>query len=54
MLDILLLLEKFSRRYKGLAPTQEAEKTAGFVRIVAREDDHRVLGVQGVEPTSQN
>ena len=28
--------------------TQEAEKTGGFVRVVAREDDHRVLGIQGV------
>lgn len=30
----------------GRALTQEAEKTAGFVRVVAREDDHRILGVQ--------
>ena len=26
----------------------EAEKTGGFVRVVAREDDHRILGIQGV------
>ena len=32
----------------GRALTQEAEKTAGFVRVCAREDDHRILGIQGV------
>jgi dihydrolipoamide dehydrogenase len=32
----------------GRALTQEAEKTAGFIRVVAREDDHRILGIQGV------
>jgi dihydrolipoamide dehydrogenase len=32
----------------GRSLTQEAEKTGGFVRVVAREDDHRILGVQAV------
>ena len=32
----------------GRALTQEAEKTGGFIRVVAREDDHRILGIQGV------
>jgi dihydrolipoamide dehydrogenase len=39
---------KFPLAANGRALTQEAEKTAGFVRIVAREDDHRILGVQAV------
>ena len=39
---------KFPLAANGRSLTQEAEKTAGFVRIVAREDDHRILGVQAV------
>lgn len=39
---------KFPLGANGRALTQEAEKTAGFIRVVAREDDHRVLGIQGV------
>ena len=30
----------------GRALTMEAEKTGGFVRVVARESDHVILGIQ--------
>ena len=39
---------KFPLAANGRALTQEAEKTAGFVRVTAREDDHRILGIQAV------
>ena len=39
---------KFPLGANGRALTQEAEKTAGFIRVCAREDDHRILGIQGV------
>ena len=26
----------------------EAEKTGGFVRVIAREDNHQILGIQAV------
>ena len=39
---------KFPLAATGRSLTQEAEKTGGFVRVVAREDDHRILGVQAV------
>ena len=39
---------KFPLAANGRSLTQEAEKTGGFVRVVAREDDHRILGVQAV------
>ena len=39
---------KFPLAANGRSLTQEAEKTAGFVRVVAREDDHRILGIQAV------
>ncbi len=39
---------KFPLAANGRSLTQEAEKTGGFVRVVAREDDHRLLGVQAV------
>jgi len=39
---------KFPLAANGRALTMEAEKTGGFVRVVAREDDHRILGVQAV------
>ena len=39
---------KFPLAANGRSLTQEAEKTGGFVRVVAREDDHRILGIQGV------
>ena len=34
---------KFPLAANGRSLTQEAEKTGGFVRVVAREDDHRIL-----------
>ncbi len=43
-----VVIGKFPLAANGRSLTQEAEKTGGFVRIVAREDDHRILGVQGV------
>ncbi|MGB0284346.1 MAG: dihydrolipoyl dehydrogenase [Candidatus Poseidoniaceae archaeon] len=39
---------KFPLAANGRSLTMEAEKTGGFIRVVAREDDHRVLGIQGV------
>ena len=39
---------KFPLAANGRSLTQEAEKTGGFVRVVAREDDHRILGIQAV------
>ena len=39
---------KFPLGANGRALTQEAEKSAGFIRVCAREDDHRILGIQGV------
>ena len=43
-----VIIGKFPLGANGRALTQEAEKSAGFIRICAREDDHRILGVQGV------
>ncbi|RJV02637.1 MAG: dihydrolipoyl dehydrogenase [Candidatus Poseidoniales archaeon] len=43
-----VIIGKFPLGANGRALTQEAEKTAGFIRICAREDDHRILGIQGV------
>ena len=43
-----IIVGKFPLGANGRALTQEAEKTAGFIRVVAREDDHRILGIQGV------
>ena len=42
------IVGKFPLAANGRALTQEAEKTGGFIRVVAREDDHRILGIQGV------
>ena len=39
---------KFPLAANGRALTQEAEQTGGFVRVTAREDDHRILGIQAV------
>ena len=39
---------KFPLAANGRSLTQEAEKTGGFVRVVARKDDHRILGIQAV------
>ena len=43
-----IIIGKFPLAANGRSLTQEAEKTGGFIRVVAREDDHRVLGIQGV------
>ena len=43
-----VIIGKFPLAANGRSLTQEAEKTGGFVRVVAREDDHRILGVQAV------
>lgn len=43
-----VIVGKFPLGANGRALTQEAEKTAGFIRVCAREDDHRILGIQGV------
>ena len=32
----------------GRALTLEAEKTGGFIRVVARDSDHVILGIQAV------
>jgi len=41
-----VLIGKFPLAANGRALTQEAEKTGGFVRMVADESDHRILGIQ--------
>ena len=43
-----VIVGKFPLAANGRSLTQEAEKNGGFVRVVAREDDHRILGVQAV------
>ncbi|MDP6869451.1 MAG: dihydrolipoyl dehydrogenase [Candidatus Poseidoniaceae archaeon] len=43
-----VLVGKFPLAANGRSLTQEAERTGGFVRVVAREDDHRILGIQAV------
>ena len=43
-----VIIGKFPLGANGRALTQEAEKTAGFIRVCAREDDHRILGIRGV------
>ena len=43
-----VIVGKFPLGANGRALTQEAEKTAGFIRVCAREVDHRILGIQGV------
>ena len=39
---------KFPLAANGRALTLEAEKTAGFIRVTARESDHVILGIQAV------
>jgi dihydrolipoamide dehydrogenase len=39
---------KFPLAANGRALTMEAEKTGGFVRVVARKSDHVILGIQAV------
>ena len=43
-----VIIGKFPLAANGRSLTQEAEKTGGFVRVVAREEDPRILGIQGV------
>ena len=43
-----MIVGKFPLAANGRSLTQEAEKTGGFVRVCAREDDHRILGIQAV------
>ena len=43
-----IIIGKFPLAANGRALTIEAEKTGGFVRIVARESDHVILGIQAV------
>jgi len=43
-----IVVGKFPLAANGRALTLEAEKTGGFVRVVARESDHLILGVQAV------
>ena len=41
-----IIIGKFPLAASGRALTMEAEKTGGFVRVVARESDHVILGIQ--------
>jgi dihydrolipoamide dehydrogenase len=43
-----VIIGKFPLAANGRALTLEAEKTGGFVRVVARKDDHVILGIQAV------
>ena len=43
-----IITGKFPLAANGRALTLEAEKTNGFVRVVARESDHVILGIQAV------
>lgn len=43
-----IIVGKFPLAANGRALTLEAEKTGGFIRVVARESDHLILGVQAV------
>ncbi len=43
-----IITGRFPLAANGRALTLEAEKTAGFVRVVARESDHSILGIQAV------
>ena len=43
-----VIIGKFPLAANGRALTLEAEKTGGFVRVVARESDNVILGVQAV------
>ena len=42
------IVGKFPLAANGRALTLEAEKTNGFVRVIARESDHVILGIQAV------
>ncbi len=43
-----VIVGKFPLAANGRALTLEAEKTNGFVRVIARESDHVILGIQAV------
>ena len=43
-----VIVGKFPLAANGRALTLEAEKTGGFVRVVARKSDHVILGIQAV------
>ena len=43
-----IITGRFPLAANGRALTLEAEKTAGFVRVVARKSDHMILGIQAV------
>ena len=45
-LNTKLLTGKFPLAANGRSLTMEAEKTGGFVRVIAREDNHQILGIQ--------
>ena len=47
-LNTTLLTGKFPLAANGRSLTMEAEKTGGFVRVIAREDNHQILGIQAV------
>ena len=43
-----IIVGKFPLAANGRALTLEAEKTGGFIRVIARESDHVILGIQAV------
>jgi len=43
-----IIVGKFPLAANGRALTLEAEKTNGFVRVIARQSDHVILGIQAV------
>ena len=43
-----IIVGKFPLAANGRALTIEAEKSAGFIRVTARKDDHVILGIQAV------
>ena len=43
-----IIVGKFPLLPNGRALTLEAEKTGGFIRVVARKSDHVILGIQAV------
>ena len=43
-----VIIGKFPLAANGRALTIEAEKTAGFIRVTARKEDHVILGIQAV------
>ena len=47
-LETKLLTGKFPLAANGRSLTMEAEKTGGFVRVIAREDNHQILGIHAV------